>query len=63
MSSILKKYFKNFSLKSWQHQKNSIIFASLKLIMQRTLIVHIERANRFSPKGGYSVCGACSAAE
>jgi len=31
--------------------------------MQRKLIVHIETSNRFSPKMGYTVCGACNAEE
>ncbi len=31
--------------------------------MQRTAMIHIESLNGFSPKGDYSVRGACSAAD
>ncbi len=50
--------FKNSSRKIWQHQKNKFIFALQNKNMLR-IKLHIESANWFSPKGDYTVCGAC----
>jgi len=61
--NAVKNIFENFSLKNWQHQKFISIFASQNIRMQRKLKLHIETSNRFSPKVGYTVCGACNAEE
>jgi hypothetical protein len=56
-----KNNFINFFINIWQHQKNMHIFATQNKNMQY-LSLHIETANRFSPKGDYTGCGASIAA-
>lgn len=46
----------------WQQQKIISIFAWQNKNMLR-ITLHIESMNWFSPKGDYSVCGACMADE
>ena len=54
---------KNTLSKSWRDQKNSIIFALLKKSQMRYMPKHIETRTWFSPKGDYTVRGACFAIE
>jgi hypothetical protein len=56
------KYFKNKQVNIWQQRKIISIFAMQNKNMLR-IRLNIESMNWFSPKGHYSVCGACMADE
>jgi len=57
-----KLFFKNNCSNIWQQRKIISIFASQNKNMLR-ITLHIESVNWFSPKGDYSICGACMADE
>jgi len=59
---VIKIFFKNKYANIWQQRKIISIFATQNKNMLR-ITLHIESVNWFSPKGDYTVCGACMADE
>jgi hypothetical protein len=55
----------NFKISLSKFGSNKKLFQSLhrKIKNMQRIKLHIETANWFSPKGDYTVCGACNAEE
>jgi hypothetical protein len=59
MDLILSKLFLKFLLKKFGAIKKIDSSLHCKTKNMQRILLHIESANKFSPVGDYTVCGAC----